>query len=521
MAHRAAKTDSSRHPEGSPSEMDDSDLTQILARALEIQAEGGEVRPEELCAGRPDLIAELSELLGMASSLSTTTGGAGSKRSVRSGMVGRLLDDRYRLTRRLGAGAMGSVFLAEDTQLGREVAIKLLHEHLLGGRDAVERFRREAEILASLRHPGIVTVFDRGQAEEGRYLALEYLEGESLADLVEVAAKQVANPELVEDRHLRRWLGAEAVREESYLRASVRWALEVAEALDAAHAAGVYHRDVKPSNVFVRKSGAAVLLDFGIAWQGEDATLTREGTTLGTPAYIAPETLESASTVDARVDVYGLAATLFTLVTLRAPYQGTPNQVLLAVSTQEPPRAASLRPGLHRDLAAILERGMARVPSDRYDSMRGLAEDLRAFLEHRTVEARASSFVERWLRRAKRSTLAQGAAALLLVGAGLWAWNERADYLRELRADRFAEAWAEVPGNLGLGSLPLRYVEDPITRARIQTSLDDAVSADPGQLQARLVRAAFALDHGDLEQAARQMEEVAQAVGQPLSLIHI
>lgn len=491
---------------------EDGDLAPLLARALEILGEGGQVNLEELCADRPDLIGELGELLGIASKVDTATGSTPNPGEVAGGLNGRLLDGRYRLLRRLGSGAMGAVYLAEDSELGRRVAIKLLHGHLLGGPSAVERFQREAEVLASLHHPGIVTVYDRGHAPEGRYLVLELLEGESLADLVEVAAKQVRSSAAVTEAQLRRWLGPEAVRESQFVRAAVRWAYEVSQSLIVAHDQGILHRDVKPSNIFVRSTGEAVLLDFGIAGGEGHATLTRDGTALGTPAYMAPECLSSDSRLDPAVDVYGLTASLFHLVTLRAPYEGTPTQVLLSLATTQPPRAAKLSPGLHRDLSAILERGLARRPEDRYASAGELGLDLLAFLEHRPVSARPSTWIGRGWRRARGSRSLQTAAAMAAAGLILAGVLRTRTLAAAERAERYSEAYAKVPGHLGLGLPEMRFVPNVPARTQIDQTLQNVVAADPSRVQARLVSASFALDHGQVDQAIEHVQAVASQI---------
>ncbi|MCK6462108.1 MAG: serine/threonine protein kinase, partial [Planctomycetes bacterium] len=197
----------------------------------------------------------------------------------------------FRLLRRLGAGGMGTVYLARQESLDRDVALKVLRPELQGSREAAERFRREAVAVARLKHGNIVGVHAIGEAEGVQYIALDLVDGRNLDEiLAEAAGRGETIP----------W------------RDAARWAAGIARALEHAHARGVIHRDVKPSNIRVTPDGKPLLLDFGIARDTAGGTLT--ATFAGSPLYAAPEQL-SGATLDARADVYGLGATLYQCLT--------------------------------------------------------------------------------------------------------------------------------------------------------------------------------------------------------------
>ncbi len=263
-----------------------------------------------------------------------------------------LLAGRYRIVRRLGIGGMGRVDLAHDERLGREVAVKRLH--LEGGReDAVRRLRREARIGAGLSHPALVTVFDVLSEEEDVVVVMEYVEGETLA-----AA-------------LRRGpLGPER---------TLAVLAPVADALDRVHAAGAVHRDVKPANILLGARGVAKLADLGIASAADGTQITRSGSVLGTPAYVAPEQLDAVP-VGPRADVYALAAVAFEALSGRRARAGdTPLELVRRAVDDPPPDLAALGAG-STAVAAVLKRGLCRDPAGRPASAGALVDELRGAL---------------------------------------------------------------------------------------------------------------------------------------------
>lgn len=484
--------------------LEDPELPALVSAALEQRDRGFEPRLDELCAARPDLREAVAEALRAGDRLPVL------QRSLagRDALLGRTLAGRYRLVERLGAGAMGVVYEAQDLELGRLVAVKILRALVLDDEEAALRFEREGEALASVHHPCVVTIHDRGRTEDGDpFLVMERLHGRPLADLLEGGSGP--------DQRLAR-LGSGARRETSWLRQTARWAAELAEGLEAVHRAGVLHRDVKPSNVFLCTDGRVVLLDFGIAHVDRE-DITRDGAFVGTPAYMAPECLARGGDPSAAQDVYGLSATLYHLLTSEPPYQGTPSQIMSALVRTDPPRASRLCQGLPRDLQAVLDRGMARAPRDRYASAAELGQDLRAFLDHRPVQARPLSALALGWRRLRRSPLAVGAlVALVLVGLTLGG-TALAAQRREQHAALAFEAYRRLPANFTVVHPPGRRLRDGALRARVQQHLDRLVEFSASGLPARLLRASFRLDHGDAAGAAADVEALAQELGSPLS----
>ncbi len=304
---------------------------------------------------------------------------------------------RYRLLRRLDEGGMGTVFLAEQEDLARHVALKVVRAELRGSEAALARFDREAQTLAKLRHPNVVTVLEAGREGDVRYLAMEYVEGRDLDALLEEARARGA---LLPPTRV------------------VRWGEKLARALAAAHARGVVHRDVKPGNVRITPDDEPKLLDFGIAHEEGAAGLTRTGPFVGTALYAAPEQIAGGARADAdaRADVYGLGATLYECLTGRTPRPaGTLEQVLHHALHGQPLAPRRLVPALSRDLETVLLKALERDPARRYASAAAFADDLHALAAMRPVSARPPGALRRgaeWCRRHRAA-----ATALALLGA--------------------------------------------------------------------------------------------------------
>ncbi len=271
-------------------------------------------------------------------------------------MVGQVIADRYELEELVGTGGMSSVFRAHDRLLERKVALKVLHEQYTRDEDYVERFRREARLVASLSHPNIVTVIDRGEHEGRQFIVFEYVDGENLKHRI--------------DRE-----GALQVREAAEL------ALQIGRALQFAHENGLVHRDVKPQNILLNGDGRAKVTDFGIARSLDvQRGMTQTGTVLGTSDYIAPEQAQG-SHVDDKTDVYSLGIVLFELLTGRVPFSGE-NFVAVAMQhiNSPPPDIRDFRGDVPTRLAYALDRALAKDPRDRWESMREFCDELEACL---------------------------------------------------------------------------------------------------------------------------------------------
>jgi tRNA A-37 threonylcarbamoyl transferase component Bud32 len=490
------------------------EFERVLARAFELRDAQRQDWLEAACEEHPHLREAVSAFARQAEEHARLF-----RASLgHDGSVGEVFGGRYRLEERLGGGAMGIVYRARDLELERDVALKVLRADMVDPEEGTARFLREAEAMASIQHAAIITVHDRGYAPDGRpYIVMELLDGQPLSDFLDEGRRH-ENAAFSDDA---RWLGEfvdlERLDEKSYLRLATRWVADLAAGLEAVHRAGVLHRDVKPSNVFLCRSGRAVLLDFGVAARADHASLTRAGAAVGTPAYMAPESLRPKGQARPAVDVYGLTATLYHMLTLRPPYSGSATQVLALIQARDPRAAASLRPGLPRDLQAILDKGMERRPAARYASAAELERDLRAFLDYRPIAARPIPPLWRAARRLGRSKLVQGAslAALLLVLV-LGARALREGYLQR-RSEEYAAVARHLPPNLTIVSPANRRYRYEADRAQVALLLDRATALCRDQLPSYLLRSSFRLDHGDLEGAVADMAVVARRVDSELA----
>lgn len=261
---------------------------------------------------------------------------------------------RYEVVGEIGRGGMGIVYRAYEPALERDVAIKMLAPDSAHGRDLVARLRREAISAARLRHPNIALLYELGQADGAPYLAMEYVPGVALCELLR------AGP-LATDRAL-------------------RIVCQIAEALDYAHSMGIVHRDVKPSNILIGSDDRAVLIDFGLAEIADNSAITADGTVLGTPHYMAPEQADGRG-ADARSDQYALAAVAYELLTGMPPFHGRSAVAVVFAHIHElAPPAAERQPALPAALNGVLDRALAKAPHERYPSLAAFAADLRAAL---------------------------------------------------------------------------------------------------------------------------------------------
>jgi tetratricopeptide (TPR) repeat protein/tRNA A-37 threonylcarbamoyl transferase component Bud32 len=481
-------------------------LIAYVARALARLDAGETVDPATLCRDHPQLANAVAELLGLQQDLPRLQFAAQRE----DPLQGALLAGRYRLADCLGRGAMGVVYAGVDQELQRPVAVKILDVRLFRDPFAERRFQREAEALASLQHAHVVAVFDRGRTPEGiHFLVMERLQGATLAALIEridggqsgtAAATAIT--------------GADG--ETSWPHRCARWARDLAHGLAAAHERGLVHRDVKPSNVFLCSTGRTVLLDFGIAARHTDGRLTATRTTLGTPWYMAPEQVRGGGQVQAQptLDVYGLGALLYHLLAGRPPYEGDAATVLAALAQRAPLPLPQARPGLPRDLVAIVDRCLERDPARRYPTASALAADLDAFLQHLPVAARPVGAIgRRWRqwRLAPARPLAVLALVAALLVAGLW-WHSAADQRERARAAQVAALYATLPSLLAVEGRPEERILQPL-HAEHQVGielLDRLLQLAPDDLPARLFRACLRQDLGDAEAAAADFAVLAR-----------
>jgi serine/threonine protein kinase len=343
----------------------------------------------------------------------------------------------FRIVREIGHGGMGVVYEAEQLSLKRRVALKVLRFGAVADQEAMERFQREAETVARLHHTNIVPIFAIGCEQGVYYYAMQYIAGKSLAAVHEEGQQKHPTQARSGGAGTRETMNrsspptpARSASEGTHsvdFHAVARWGLQAAEALAHAHQRGVIHRDVKPSNLLLDESGTVWLTDFGLARRADEVTLTMTGVLMGTPRYMSPEQAAAVKQpLDQRTDIYSLGATLYELATGKPVFDAdTPQGVITQILHAEPVAPRLIQAQLPRDLETILLKCLAKEPARRYATAAALADDLRAFLDGRPIQARRPTLWEqsaRWLRKHRSSAALMGttaAAAVLLMIAGL------------------------------------------------------------------------------------------------------
>jgi TolB-like protein/Tfp pilus assembly protein PilF len=323
----------------------------------------------------------------------------------------------YKVIRQVGWGGMGEIYLAEDTRLGRKVALKLLPAEFTRDAERVRRLEQEARAASALNHPNIVTIHEVGQVDSTHYIVTEFVEGDTLRQQMTVSNLGIS--------------------------AALDVAAQVASALSAAHAAGIVHRDIKPENLMMRPDSLVKVLDFGLAKLTEPGratvdtnapaikkSLTEPGQVMGTPHYMSPEQARGVG-VDARSDIFSLGVVLYEMIAGRVPFEGaTPTDVIISILQQEPAPLARYAPEVPRELEQVVAKALCKNPEDRYQTARELLLDLKGLKQRLELEP-VSGLVRDAAARVTRSegepvalrtwpwALAAGVVILFTVG---WLW---------------------------------------------------------------------------------------------------
>ena len=280
----------------------------------------------------------------------------------------------YRIISKIGAGGMGEVYLAEDSRLGRKVALKVLSADLTRNEDRVRRFEQEARAASALSHPNILTIFDIGKEDSTHFIATEFIEGQTLRSVLTRGRMKVGEV--------------------------LDIALQAASALAAAHAAGIIHRDIKPENIMVRPDGLVKTLDFGLAKLIEEQAPSADsgartiakantdpGTVMGTAAYMSPEQARG-QTVDARTDIFSLGVAIYEMIAGRAPFDGeTASHVIVSILEKEPAPLMRSSPDAPGELERIVSKALAKDKEERYQTVKDLLIDLKRLKQRRDVDA--------------------------------------------------------------------------------------------------------------------------------------
>jgi serine/threonine protein kinase len=399
---------------------------------------------------------------------------------------------RYQIIERFATGGMSTLLRARDPELGRDVVLKTLKAQLTEDPRALARFHREARLAGQLEHPNVCPVLDVVHDGERTYVVLPLLKGQTLEEHLNRARERCEHP----DALWRRLAGADlptasadrtptpttSWRTETSSLPAVLLLLErVARGVHAAHQSGIVHRDLKPSNIMVQPDGTPIVLDFGLATRsGEGTAITVPGDRLGSPAYMAPEQVDSRlDDVGHRTDVHALGVVMYELLTLARPYGGDTVPALFdTIRRGEPVPPRKRNPALARDLEAVCLQAMAPEPARRYATAEAFAQDLANVRLLRPTEAKRLSSATRWLRRARRHPLTTGLAAvsvlLVLAVIGVLMTTETA-------ARHRSQVWTAVRslGDAYLeGKTPANDVK-ALLKSSLPENVYEAIAANP------------------------------------------
>jgi serine/threonine protein kinase/predicted Zn-dependent protease len=517
-------------------------LTDLVEEfAARVQA-GEAIDPDSFAGAHPAFATRLRRLLPAVQALADLgRTGASEEAGVPapgSGVALSQLGD-YRIRREVGRGGMGIVYEAEQVSLGRRVALKVLPSAAALDNRSLQRFKNEGQAAALLQHPNIVPVFAVGCEEGTHYFVMQFVDGQSLAVLIEDLRGRQAGERssascttealrAVQDSLAaasdptsgvgltRKLFGTgRAARGWAFFREAARLALQAAEALEHAHQVGIIHRDIKPANLLLDGRGNLWVTDFGLARLQNDAGLTASGDLLGTIRYMSPEQAQARRTpVDHRTDVYGLGATLYELATLQPAFPGDDRRDLLRrIASEEPRRPRRVNTAVPADLEAIILKAIEKSPADRYQTAHELADDLRRFLGDEPIRARRPTpwrVFAKWVRRHAGMLLIMAFAAALMLVAGITSLSLVNSRLREARARAEAEkesatiALRRVEANCRLVLKAVKGVPLQLADERLKKDPDWARKAEA--LLATAVQIYNSVDLGENADAAVRLE---------------
>jgi eukaryotic-like serine/threonine-protein kinase len=393
---------------------------EIYHAALAVEAQKRASFLDHMCAGDAELRSEVESLiasheqaadfidapaLAVAAELLAETGA--------DALIGQTIA-RYRIDSLLGAGGMGRVYLADDTLLGRRVALKFLPEYFTNDKNQVQRFRQEARAASALNHPNILTVYEVGQVNRTEFMATEYVEGETLR-------ARLKN-------------GSFTPRE------ALNVATQIADALVAAHEAGIVHRDMKPENVMLRRDGYVKVLDFGLAKLTENlasigslstqsSIRTNPGVVMGTVSYMSPEQARGGE-IDGRTDIWSLGVVLYEMLTGRAPFEGeTASHLVVSILETDPPTLAQFMKKPPAELERIVRKMLRKNRDERYETVKDLALDLKNLKQELEVEARLERFISSEVRKGVSQTIDSPAKTSARTDVGVVYPTSSAEYL--------------------------------------------------------------------------------------------
>ncbi|MBA2241885.1 MAG: protein kinase [Chthoniobacterales bacterium] len=456
---------------------------------------------------------------------------------------GERIFGKYRLLILLGRGGIGEVWKARDA-FGNVVAIKLLLAGEHAPETQIERFRREAAVMARLHHRHICRIQEVGEWERVTFIAMEYIDGASLAELLRPAAKaeethvpslEAAFAQLDEhapDRPDRSTGDTETGSASSLILPqpqTLAIVLQVCDALHASHEAGVFHRDLKPGNIMIRRGGESVVTDFGLAKLAEadgQAALSISGQVVGTVGYMAPEQARSSRNVDERADVYSVGAVLYQMLTGRKHFQPSDSllQDIQRLQHWTPVRPRELSKQIDSDLEIITLKALRAEPSERYRSVAAFREDLLRYQRGEIISAKAATpreIMAKWVKRNRAvAVVAASALVLLLASGAVFTWF---NYVQRLRAQT---ARAQAEELVGFMVTDLRGKLDAIGRLSLLRDVNEqvdqyfrAVRPNEGGYNAKRLRAVALQNEGDLLGSQGNVVDAAARYRETLRLI--
>ena len=360
-------------------------------------------------------------------------------------MIGRKIL-HYKILEKLGEGGMGVVYKAEDTKLKRTVALKFLPSHSFAADEEKARFQHEAQAAAGLDHPNICTVYEINEADGQSFIAMAYIEGQSLQEMADTPLP---------------------------LNDAVNYASQIAEGLQAAHEKNIVHRDIKPANVLITEKGQVKITDFGLAKLGGRTQLTKEGTSMGTVAYMSPEQAQGAN-VDHRTDIWALGAVMYEMIIGQQPFHGDYEQaVIYSVMNEDPEPLTGLRTGVPMELERIVLKALAKEPDERYQHVDEMLVDLKNL--QKTLETGITKSRTTNVRVIGRSPLRKriwfiAAPIIILLLAAIWVISRRDSQPTPTQASR--QAIAVLPFSVR-GGEEIAYLREGIVDL-LSTKLDGA-----------------------------------------------
>jgi serine/threonine protein kinase len=424
----------------------------------------------------------------------------------------------FRILREVGRGGMGVVYEAEQMSLGRRVALKVLPFAATMDPRHLQRFQNEARAAASLEHPHIVPVYGVGCERGVHYYAMKFIEGRSLAEVIHElktadernhrATENTENTEKKQNTKISSslcslcslWL----CRSPEFYKSVAQLGIQAAEALEHAHSLGIVHRDIKPANLMIDGQGKLWITDFGLARTAADAGLTMTGDVLGTLRYMSPEqALAKHGLVDHRTDVYSLGVTLYELLTGKPAVGGKDREEILnAITLDEPRPLRALDAAIPRDLETIVLKAIAKEPNERYATAREMAEDLRRFIDDRPIQAKPPTRAQKTRKWAQRHKVWVGAGILVLVITAMAATSSTVLVWKAYQAEAVQRKKADA--NYQLAREQKRHARQAVDDMYLQFA-DKWLDTQPGMDK-------FQLEY--VTKVVRYYESIAQETGE-------